>query len=147
MTRVALQLGEGVDLVEHPDELLAQLTAALEAAAARLRLDLAESPPLPAVTVRITAPSQIRALAERASYVCADRVLELTYPKARLIILPPGFPWWTACHAMGHWLAYVVSGVDGDTWHSESLARQAEGPGWLARLFGRRDPWTGPTWV
>lgn len=88
----------------------------------------------------------IRELARRAGYVCADRIPELTWPAARLVLLPPGAEWWLQCHAMGHWLAYQVRGVD-DPAKSERLAQRAEGPSWLTRLFGRRDPWEGKTWT
>lgn len=120
----------------------------LRAVAARLGIDLgAGTPPLPTWVVMLERPSRIQAYAASFGLVAlAGQIHEgLTWPGGSMV--PSLDDAALLCHEGGHWLGHHrlgVSCVDPATWRaSERLARRAEGPGWIARLFGARDPWAG----
>jgi len=133
-----------------PQDALDRCTRALRAAAARLDVDLGAGPaPLPTWTVMLMDPSRMGDLYRSFGHVLlpGQVVLDLTWPAGTAVANLDELTW--LCHGAGHWLAHHRLGVscaDSTTWRaSERLARRAEGPGWIARLFGRGDP--GAVWV
>jgi len=116
---------------------------ALRAVAARLGIDLAAAAPLPTWTVLIDWPSRIEARRRLfwAAVPGSPGCEGLTFHGGTLVPHLDDFA--LLCHEAGHWLAWHARGVELASPESERLANRAEGPGWLARLFGMRDPWTG----
>lgn len=118
---------------------------ALQAAAARLDVDLNAMPTLTWI-VLLMAPSRMtELLRDLGRTVLPDQAaLDLTWPTTTAVADLDDLT--VLCHGAGHWLghhALGVSCVSPLTWReSEGLAVRAEGPTWpwLARLIGRPDP-------